>query len=107
MVNRCMVEIKRANGGPWPETFCEWRRVCRRFGISLLLVRACGSFRAWQVEDVLIIRYTPRWDRMHPWIAHEVTEWLLHWDGAGPPCRFPGDEQECHRIAHLVERELR
>lgn len=102
LADRCVRTICHANGGAWPSTLMEWRRVCRRFNITLKLVRGCPGFTALLLDDLIIVRYSHDCGRVHPWIAHEVSEFLLRSDIAGPPCVVPFDA-DCHHIARLAE----
>lgn len=98
---RCVRVIKHYNDGTWPESLCEWRRVCRRVDLHLVLVRSVHSFRAATQDDAVILAFNPCDKRMYNWLAHEVAEWLTTWDGAGPPMVAPGVDR--HDVARLAE----
>jgi hypothetical protein len=76
---RCRLQIEAANGGAWPVSLMEWRRVCRAFGLRIVWIRArCGSrFRGALVGSDVLVRWTRRPGAAEAVLAHEVAEWLL------------------------------
>ena len=99
--------IHEANGGAWPQTPGEWERVARRFDVQLRFVSRDV------LPDPLLrsgVLYVPdAWHhpaRMQGYLAHEVAEACLQWEGE-PPFRYHPPTpawQERHRVAGMVER---
>lgn len=102
--------IAEANGGHWPQNIWQWRRVAKRFGVTLQFVRVEGAFTARLHDDLLQVRWEPRACKSLRWLVHELTEAILTWEGE-PEYRYqlaPGetDEGVRHQIARLVENIL-
>lgn len=95
--------IMEGNGGRMPATVLEWRTVARRFGVRKIRVRRAVAEPFLRADVIWLPRVRHRYCLMLRFIAHEVAEAGLIWEGE-PPYNYPvGWEDDCHRIAQLVE----
>ncbi len=95
--------VVEANGGKWPESIWQWRRVSRRYGVRWKLVSLDILPEPILRRGVL---YLPRLRHkpalLERFLTHELAEAVLCWEGE-PPYNHPGDFSERHEIACLVE----
>jgi hypothetical protein len=102
LAERVEREIKQANGGAWPLTPPQWRRVAHSFGLELHLARKPMLWEGMLLGDTAVVLDGPdRW-RVLRRICHEIAEGILQCEGLAPWCT-PGDALTPHQAARHVD----
>lgn len=107
VLDKVLCLIAEQNGGHWPRNVWQWRRVARRFGVTLTFLRVEGPFTACLRDDLLLVRWTHQPCAPLRWLVHEICEAILLWEGE-PEYRHPlltGETEDAlrHRIACTIE----
>jgi hypothetical protein len=99
--------IHRANYNRPPHSADDWHTVAERFCLSVSIERVRSRQQGVLLDDIIVVRSSPRPTVICRRIAHEIAEYLLksEWEA---PYHVPvhDTEQERHRIARTVENLL-
>jgi hypothetical protein len=94
------------NGGRMPATMLEWRTVAKRFGVRKIRIRSQSTVGEpfLRADVIWLPRVRHRYCLALRHLSHEAAEAGLIWEGEAPYNYPAGWEDDCHRIARLIEK---